>query len=152
MKKVLTLLLILIFLSGCNYLRKFPSYSEVYVEHPDYVQLFRGIKAEQIRAISAYPKIKQRVLYYLEKVEDIEPEIATGLNALRIQKGMRKGHVFLLTGEPTKKKILRDNKELWIYKGDRYKKGECDWYYHWAKLMFEHGVLIDIQLKNINIL
>jgi hypothetical protein len=95
--------------------------------------------------------IRKRMEVYFEENPNLNQEIKTALSELKIQKGMDKEQVLLVVGEPTTKKKLRDNNELWIYKGDRMSKGERQWYYGWGKLKFHNGILKDIEVQYINI-
>ena len=66
--------------------------------------------------------------------------------------GMDKEQVVLVLGLPTKKGLLDQTTDLWIYEGDRSNIGERVWYYKWGKLKFENDVLKDIEVQHINIL
>jgi len=95
--------------------------------------------------------IRKRIESYFEKSKNIDSDIKSALTELKIQKGMNREQVALVVGQSTTRKNLDDNIELWIYKGDRMKKGERDWYYGWGKLHFQDDILKDIEVQHINI-
>jgi len=95
--------------------------------------------------------IRKRIGVYLEENPNLSQDIKTALSVLKIQKGMSREQVLLVVGEPTGKKRLQYNGELWIYKGDRMLKGERQWYYGWGKLYFQDDILNDIEVQYINI-
>lgn len=250
-KQIVFILAIALLLSGCNHLRTFPLYSEVYVEHPESIKLSyyevseyntpemlaaskriedylsknpdttfsiegalralkveKGMTKEQVVLVIGEPwekkdlndmtelwkykkydekdyrflltlndltelkfrngilidydrwayfdkisvyLIRKRIEAYFGRNLDLSKNIKDIMSELGIQKGMNKKQVFLVVGEPTAKKILKDNGELWIYKGDRSSKGERDWYYGWGKLRFKEEILVDIEVQYINI-
>lgn len=156
-KQLLTIACIVGIFSGCNYLRTFPLYSEVYIEQPQKIQLFTpGL----INAVSAYPKtenakvyfrIKERISNYLDKNSNLDANILAALKNSEVILGMSEEQVVLVVGQPTKKISLGGNSDLWIYKGDRSKVDERVWYFKWGKLRFENNILKEIKVQHINI-
>lgn len=135
-------------LVGCNYLREFPLYSEVYVETPDSIRL----DYYDDPAWWDYPtlsSIRKRVEAYLAANPHVSPDVQAALRALEIRKGMDKSQVLLVVGEPTRKQGLPDGREEWLYKKDV--AGTLRWYYHWGKLRFQNGILADIEVQRAKI-
>jgi outer membrane protein assembly factor BamE (lipoprotein component of BamABCDE complex) len=102
---------------GCNYLRTFPLYSEVYVEYPEFIQL-------TYHELSDYssPELVEahgRVLGYLKKNPATAWAVAAALKSLRIEKDMSKEQVMLILGSPDKKLVLNESMESWSYEHQR---------------------------------
>ena len=158
-KKLLTIACIMGLLNGCNYLRTFPLYSEVYIEHPQRIQLFTS---GLINALAAYPnqntdnakeyfRIIKRISDYLHKNNKLNTNVVAALQNIEVILGMDEEQVALVVGWPTKKIPLDNNVDLWIYMGDRSSISERIWYYKWGKLRFENKILKDIEVQHINI-
>ena len=157
-KKILRIIFIALLFNGCNYLRVFPLYSEVYVDHPQRIQLFTpGL----IKSFTGYPdtenaksyfRIRERISNYLDKNKNLSSDVVVALKNSEVTLGMDKEQVALVLGLPTKKRLLDQTTDLWIYEGDRSNIGERVWYYKWGKLKFENDVLKDIEVQHINIL
>lgn len=156
------IILLCLELVGCasigNHFREFPLYSEVWIEHPEYVYIFEGSNMDYFLNhlpdsdfTKTYLRIKARISDYINEHKNISSDISVALERLKIKRGMTKEQVILVVGKPTNKKMLKDNSELWIYKGDRHKIGEVTWYYDWGKLKFQNEVLADIEVKYIKI-
>lgn len=139
-------------LMGCNYLRTFPLYSEIYTEHTDKVQLFderlwmnnqfyQG--SDRQKDVS---KLKQSVEAYLKSNPNTRPELAEAMRELIFSKGMSPAEVMAVAGKPSSRS-LKDNEEVWIYKKD----GLLSWYYRWGKLTFKNNLLVDIEAQHIEI-
>lgn len=153
--------IVIILLSGCNYFRTFPLYSEVRIEHPESIQLFDdyiiGLKEEAIKkgqiayGTKIYSKIKNRITDYLSEHKNISSEIMNALGHFRIIPGINTDEVLLLVGQPTRIIKSKNGGETWVYSGDRSKIEEWDWYYKWGKLKFEGGILKDIEIQSIDI-
>ncbi|MBF0386192.1 MAG: hypothetical protein HQL27_10055 [Candidatus Omnitrophica bacterium] len=156
-KRILKIAFIVFLLSGCNYLREFPLYSEVYVEHPPKIQLFTQGLINSFTAYSdtenakEYFRIKKRISDYLDKNKNLSGDITVALENSEVILGMDKEQVALVLGLPTRKVLHDKTIELWIYEGDRSDIGERVWYYKWGKLKFENGTLKDIEVQHINI-
>jgi len=240
-------LLLALFLVGCNHLRTFPLYSEVFIEHPEFIKINcyenntynipkerlaweqiktyldkntgvsfsiksalkalrieKGMNKEQIVLIIGEPDskevlnnitevwrydekkdnilrtinwvsqlkfqnnilidynresyferptylIRKRIEIYIEEHKNLDSYTRDSLMKLEIRKGMNKEQIVLVLGEPIRKKTLRNNNQLWVYKGDRTNKGEFDWYYGWGKLYFQDDILNDIEVQYIDI-
>ena len=149
-KKQLTVvcLMVMSLVAGCNYLRTFPLYSEVWIEHPEHIKLFEDYNIDYfIQSLpdsdvtKTYLSTKAQVSDYLDKHKDLSKDISTALNELKIKKGMTTGQVILVIGEPAKKKISKDGIELWVYN----QSGIRQWYYKWGKLRFKDGILVKIR-------
>ena len=135
-------------LVGCNYLREFPLYSEVYVETPDSIRL----DYYDDPAWWDYPtlsSIRKRVGAYLQANPNISPDMRDSLQGLQIKKGMDKEQVLSVVGEPTKKQVSPDGVEEWLYKSDV--AGTLRWYYRWGKLRFQNGVLSEIEVQRMRV-
>ena len=152
-KRFIIAIVILLFLItgawvGRNYLRTFPLYSEVYVEHPDSIKL-KYYDSPDWWDYSTLTSIRKQITDYLVKHPNIDTDITHSLKNLSITKGMNTRQVPLVIGEPSKKKILKDNEELWIYTGTS--GGVLCWYYEWGKVRFKNRILKDIEVKYIHI-
>lgn len=156
-KKILRIAFIVLLLNGCNYLREFPFYSEVYVDHPPRIQLFtQGLinsftTNSNTENAKSYFRIKERILDYLDKNRNLSDDIVVALKNSEIIFGMDKEQVVLVLGLPTRKVSADKTSDLWIYEGDRSNIGERVWYYKWGKLKFENNILKDIEVQHINI-
>lgn len=135
-------------LAGCNYLREFPLYSEVYVETPDSIRL-DYYDDPAWWDYSTLSSIRNRVDAYLKANPNVNPDMRDSLRGLRIKKGMDKAQVLLVVGEPTKKQMLQDGREEWLYKADV--AGTLRWYYRWGKLQFQNGTLSNIEVQRAKI-
>ncbi|MBI3291681.1 MAG: hypothetical protein HYZ73_02570 [Elusimicrobia bacterium] len=62
---------------------------------------------------------------------------------------MDKEQVLSVIGEPTRKRVLPNGCEEWLYKADVW--GTMRWYYRWGKVRFQSGVLSDIEIQRIKI-
>jgi len=111
-KKILKIVLIAFLLNGCNYMRTFPLYSEVSVEHPQRIELFTPGIIEVYTGnpdsdnAKAYFRIKERIASYLNEKEDLRGDVADALKNCEVISGMDKEQVTLVLGLPTKKKRL----------------------------------------------
>ncbi|MEW6170761.1 MAG: hypothetical protein AB1472_04325 [Candidatus Omnitrophota bacterium] len=162
MRRIVFLVFLLLFITGCNYLRTFPLYSEVRVEHPENILLFndyfanlmeKSIKENRLdlHSVKIYSKLKERILNYLSQKKDINENIILALKEFKVIRGMNTSEVALVLGKPTKKIELDNNNESWIYLGDRSGVEEWDWYYKWGKAIFQNGILTDIEIQTIDI-
>jgi hypothetical protein len=142
-----------LFLCGCNYLRTFPLYSKVYIEHPEKIQIFDESKwvnnpyyegSDRHKRVS---QLKTAVEFYINSHPNTKPEISNAMRNLIIVKGMNKSEALIIAGSPTKK-ILKNGKEIWLYKKwpDLF-----SWYYKWGKLKFKDDILFDIEQHCIDI-
>lgn len=139
-------------LMGCNYLRTFPLYSEIYTEHADKVQLFDERKWLSNQFYQGSDKqlevseLKQSVETYLKSNPNTKPKVAEAMRELVFSKGMSQAEVMVVAGKPSSR-FFKDNEEIWIYKKD----GLFRWYYGWGKLTFRNTLLADIETQYIKI-
>ena len=143
---IVTLLLIL---TGCNYLRTFPLYSELYVESPEFIELkyLDDPKWWDYPSLSA---IRRRIDDYCTTYPDIPAEVAASLRRLTVRKGMNADQIAAVLGQPAKRQRLSPASELWTY-DDRRIWGVRRWYYSWGKLRFDDGRLARVDVEYINI-
>lgn len=145
---ILFLTLLLILLGVRSNFKTFPLASEIFIEHPNSIKLDYYDNPEwwDYKNLS---KIRERIKDYLERNPDISINIKSVLNALEFEKGMNKEQVLLVTGEPRKRKVLKDGTELWTYSGA--KGGILQWYYEWGRLKFKDGILMDIEAQFLTV-
>jgi len=135
-------------LVGCNYLREFPLYSEVHVETPDSIRL-DYYDNPAWWDYSTLSSIRKGVDAYLRANPNVSPDVRDSLRELQITKGMDKEQVLSVIGEPTKKQVLPDGGEEWLYKAEV--AGTLRWYYRWGKLRFQNGILSSIEVQRAKI-
>ena len=69
---------------------------------------------------------------------------------------MDQEQVSVVVGEPMKRKTLKSGIEIWTYaenlSGDAFRETEfpVGWYYNWAKLKFERGTLIGMDVQQVD--
>ncbi|MDD3374357.1 MAG: hypothetical protein PHY73_01365 [Candidatus Omnitrophica bacterium] len=93
--------------------------------------------------------VRKRIEEYILANPLIEKSIKESLKELKVQKGMDKEQVKLLVGNPTEIEKLSGSEELWMFKGDRLKKKELEWYYQWGKMKFKNDRLFEIELQKV---
>ena len=140
--------LFLLGLTGCNYLRTFPLYSELYIEHRDFIEL-KHIDDPRWWDYPMLASIRQRVEVYCTTHTDVPPDICESLRHLTIRRGMDTEQIVAVLGLPRIRQRLTDVTEVWTY--DQSVEGVRRWYYSWGKLRFDRGILVDIEAEYINI-
>ena len=141
-------------LCGCNYLRTFPLYSEVYVQYYNEIQLFN----EKIWVNKLYYKksdkfkraeaIKKLVSAYKNENPNVDFVILEAMENFKLVTGMKKLEAEIIAGKPSQKYRNKLGHEVWLYKKwpDVF-----TWYYKWGKLEFENNMLINIEAQHIDI-
>ena len=134
------------FASGCDRLL-----ARIYVEHPGAVQLTHPTVSPTTER-----QIRRRVDAYLQAhSSSIHPDVKSALVGLRMVRGMSQEQVKAMVGQPSKRKILINEVEVWTYdkdlSGEAFREAEfpTGWYYGWAKLKFQRGTLVDIAVRQI---
>lgn len=134
--------LLLLGLTGCNYLRTFPLYSELYIERRDSITL-------KDLGDPTLASIRQSVEVYCTTHKDVPSDVCESLRQVTIRKGMDMEQVVAVLGLPRERERLTDATEVWTY--DQSVEGTRRWYYSWGKLQFDRGILVDIEAEYINI-
>lgn len=147
---VIIILFIVILLIGCTSANSFLLPSEERIEHPDFVKL-NFLDDPEWWNYSNVLKIKKRVKSYLDSNPDTKSEFKLALQELKIVKGMSKEEVFAVVGEPTKVVRENDGVELLVYEGKTDIDDVIGWYSGWGKLRFKNNVLVDIEVRRVEV-
>jgi hypothetical protein len=141
---------------GCNYLRMYPTYTDISVKHRDAVRIYdendRFFK-EWIMDPKKYKLIqehKQRIAEYIKATPDLSEERKEAMRQSIITTGMNKEQVKVLLGEPSKIKREGKWKQIWIYQ-EKDMPTKYYWFYEWAKIHIVSDLVTDIETKHINI-
>lgn len=140
---------LLVALSGCNYLRMFPLYSELYVASPSSIKL-DYVDDPRWWDYPTLSMIRGRVEEYCATHPDVPVDVAESLRALVVRDGMDADQVMAVLGRPSKRRRLSSTSELWTYRNRRV-AGVRRWYYSWGKLQFDDGRLVQITFEGIEI-
>ncbi len=143
------LIIVIIFFSGCNYLRNFPLYSELHVRQYESKQLFNEkewIDNPYYKGSKRYldvSKLKNRVKSYLDTYPETPSLQAEAMRELTLLKGMNEDQVIALAGKPTNINKKKFNEEIWTYR--RWRSDPFVWYYSWGHLKFKDKILTIIE-------
>ncbi len=124
---LITISVLAVFLNGCNplnYIRTFPLYSEIKIEHPEFINEvghekdYRGWSPGFLTP--EMEPIRERVNVYLNQHPEVPSSIKSSLQELRVEKGMSQEQVLLIMGEPSGKingvyEGTNKSYETWIY-------------------------------------
>ena len=155
-KRIIFAAIFAISLGGCNYLRLYPQYSEIYIQHQEAVRIFDENSRFQKEWVldplkfRLMQKQKEEIENYINSSAQVPEKIKNALRSFTLMTGMNPGEVELLIGKPS---IIKDRgtvKEKWIYK-EKDRPLKYYWFYDWAKLHFKKGILDDIEIKHVKI-
>lgn len=141
---------------GCNYMRMYPTYSEVSVQHRKSVRIYnendkffkeRILDPKKYKAIQ---KQKQEIEDYISTKEDLSEDKKKALRNVTLTAGMSGEDVKVMIGEPSKIKRKGKYIEIWIYK-EKDVPVKYYWFHEWAKLHFDSGKLTDIETKHLSV-
>ncbi|MBM3251720.1 MAG: hypothetical protein FJZ11_02940 [Candidatus Omnitrophica bacterium] len=147
---VLIILFIVILLTGCASANGFLLPSEEHIEHLNSVRL-NYLDDPGWWNYSNVLKIKERVKSYLDSNPETKNEFKLALQELKIVKGMSKEEVFTVVGKPTKVSRENDGIELLIYEGKTDIDDVIGWYSEWGKLRFKNNILVDIEVRLVEV-
>jgi hypothetical protein len=134
-------------LAGCNWLRFFPLYAELYVQEHESIAL-DFVDSPGWWDYPTLAATRERVEVYVARHPDVPSDVVEALRRLTFRRGMNPDQILAVIGPPSRQEQFTDGGQLWTY-DDRQVWGMRRWYYSWGRVWFEQGTVARIEAKYV---